>query len=718
MQAINTKIKLKMRHIIPHLILCLLTCGIFSQSIYAQCNEDINLQSQAEVDNFTTDYNCTVINGSLSISGTDITNLDALNGITSISQNLEIRGNDNLTSLAAFSNLNTLGGNLVVGLNESITIIDGFQNITNIGGHLQITTNPSLVSLDGLQNIVSVGRFVDIHQNDALTNLDGFQNLNTVFGQLDVRGNDVLTDINGLASIAHVSAFLRIKNNAMLQECCIIQCWLDAVEGDKYIGNNADVSGCKSLEDIATACTDVVLDCDRSYIVAFCFYDINNNGTYDEAAGEYGLNNQSVSIAPNSLYGFSDNEGYQTFTVQDGIYDLNIGNSTTWGTTGTTTYTVNANNGNSYQRNFALQPTTAYTDIKGDLSSAPNRCDNIVSYWLTYENKGTQINDGRIEFEPNELIEFISATPAPTLIENGKLYWDYEDLLPTHKETIELTFQMPSSDYMGETLYSEGFVQVFDDAGTTIDEYKFTYEPMLKCSYDPNDKAVLPAGVEEKHYTLFGERLTYTVRFENTGNDVAYDVAIKDVLDEDLDWSTLEIVASSHEVRTELTMEDGTIQFYFDDINLVDSGTDPIASQGFVKYMISPKTGLPEQTAIENTAAIYFDGNEPIITNTTLNTLVSELPNNTTATPQLPFNSFDFTLYPNPTESQISINLAESIRDGASIQVYNAYGQLIQAQPFNGTRLTIDLSKEVNGVYFVQLQADEQSVMKKVFLQH
>lgn len=706
-----------MRHIIPHLILCLLFCGIFNPSIYAQCNENINLQSQAEVDNFATDYNCTVINGSLSISGTDITNLDALNGITNISQNLEIRGNDNLTSLAAFSDLNTLGGNLVLALNESITGIDGFQNITNIGGHLQISTNPSLVSLDGFQNLVSVARYVDIHQNDALTNLDGFQNLNTVFGQLDIRGNDVLTDINGLANIVHVSAFLRIKNNEMLQECCIIQCWLDAVEGEKYIANNADVSGCQSLEDITTACMDVVLECDRSYIVGFCFYDINENGTYDEAEGEYGLNNQSINLTPNELYGFSDNEGYQTFTVQDGIYDLNLGNSTTWGSTGTTTYTLSADNGNSYQRNFGLTPTTMYTDIKGDLSSAQNRCDNLVSYWLSYENKGTEITNGRIEFTPNELIEFISATPAPTMIDNGKLYWDYEDLLPTHKETIELVFKMPSSDYMGEELYSEGFVYSFDDLGNTIDEYKFTYEPILKCSYDPNDKAVLPAGVEDKHYTLFGERLTYTVRFENTGNDVAYDVSIKDVLDEDLDWSTLEIVASSHDVRTELEMENGTIHFYFDDINLVDSGTDPIASQGFVKYMISHKTGLPEQTAIENTAAIYFDANEPIITNTTLNTLVSELPSDATATPHLPINSFDFALYPNPTESLISIDVQQPIREGASVQVYNAYGQLIQQQILNGTQTRIDLGKEENGVYFVQLQAGTQSMMKKVFLQ-
>jgi len=76
---------------------------------------------------------------------------------------------------------------------------------------------------------------------------------------------------------------------------------------------------------------------------------------------------------------------------------------------------------------------------------------------------------------------------------------------------------------------------------------------------------------------------------------------------------------------TEL-VDEQTLRFRFDDINLPDSTNDEPNSHGFVTFEISPKENLPSGTEIVNSAGIYFDFNEVIYTNEVLNTLVDSIP--------------------------------------------------------------------------------------------
>jgi hypothetical protein len=141
-------------------------------------------------------------------------------------------------------------------------------------------------------------------------------------------------------------------------------------------------------------------------------------------------------------------------------------------------------------------------------------------------------------------------------------------------------------------------------------------------SFDPNDKAVSPGGVTEAHYTPTGRALDYVVRFQNTGTDVAYRVAVVDTLSEHLDISTLQMGAVSHPYTMQVSGKGRPVlTFTFKDINLPDSTADEPRSHGRIQFSISPKDGLPEKTRVENFADIFFDYNEPVRTNTTANTL-------------------------------------------------------------------------------------------------
>lgn len=114
--------------------------------------------------------------------------------------------------------------------------------------------------------------------------------------------------------------------------------------------------------------------------------------------------------------------------------------------------------------------------------------------------------------------------------------------------------------------------------------------------------------------------MKYTVRFQNTGTYQATYVVIRDTLDQDLDALGFQTIASSHPYSL-IVEEDSILVFTFANINLPDSASDPIGSQGFVSYLMPHRGTLDIGTEITNQAAIYFDFNPPIFTNTVRNTI-------------------------------------------------------------------------------------------------
>lgn len=144
-------------------------------------------------------------------------------------------------------------------------------------------------------------------------------------------------------------------------------------------------------------------------------------------------------------------------------------------------------------------------------------------------------------------------------------------------------------------------------------------------SFDPNDKQATPPGAGPHHHLKPNSPLEYHIRFQNTGTDTAFTVYILDTLSAHLDIAQFQTGTASHPYQ--LTMlpptaaDEHILLFEFDSILLPDSATNQEASNGFVKFQIQMKPSLPLSTVIENDAAIYFDYNEAVLTNTVFHTL-------------------------------------------------------------------------------------------------
>lgn len=88
------------------------------------------LTTQADINSFQTFYpGCTDLHGGITINGDDITNLDGLNVITSVTGYVEISYNLNLTSISGLENVTFIGQDLFILGNYNLTTLWGLENI-------------------------------------------------------------------------------------------------------------------------------------------------------------------------------------------------------------------------------------------------------------------------------------------------------------------------------------------------------------------------------------------------------------------------------------------------------------------------------------------------------------------------------------------------------------------------------------------------------------
>jgi uncharacterized repeat protein (TIGR01451 family) len=156
-------------------------------------------------------------------------------------------------------------------------------------------------------------------------------------------------------------------------------------------------------------------------------------------------------------------------------------------------------------------------------------------------------------------------------------------------------------------------------------------------AFDPNDKAAVPTGVGAARLIEQGKEIEYLVQFQNTGTDTAFTVVVKDTFSAHFNLSTFKLNATSHVATWQLNPK-GILIVTFNNINLVDSFTNEKKSHGFFKYTIKLNDSIVTNTIVTNRAGIYFDFNDPIITNLTSHTIGKELLKNCLIKPTIAVN--------------------------------------------------------------------------------
>lgn len=229
-------------------------------------------------------------------------------------------------------------------------------------------------------------------------------------------------------------------------------------------------------------------------------------------------------------------------------------------------------------------------------------------------------------------------------------------------------------------------------------------------AYDPNDKSASPEGYGAQHFIYANTDLDYLIRFQNTGTDTAFTVIIRDTIAEQLDITTLQAGSSSHPYSWRIYGENAqAIEFTFNNIMLPDSFINEPASNGFVKFKIKQKAGNPIGTIIQNTAAIYFDFNEPIFTNTTFHEIGTNFIPDVVLSAledQSVFSS-QVLVYPNPfhTFTNISFEPKGQQTETYVLQVFDATGRMVQIMRSAEPIFRISSEDMSAGLYFYRIDA-------------
>lgn len=439
----------------------------------------------------------------------------------------------------------------------------------------------------------------------------------------------------------------------------------------------------------------------RNIIQGTVRVDLDANGCSEADSGVQNVL-VTTSDGTHTFSSFTNENGQYTLYAGEGTYTTSIttplsnypsnpGEQTTTFTSQNQTETID----------FCLEPSTLFDDV--EVSMVPlndARPGFEANYRIHVKNNGTNPINSELVFTYNAAkFSFLNASSSTSSQTTNSLHFTITNLLAFETKIIDVAFQVATlpTTTLGETVtFTAAAVENINDI--TPENNTITFNQILVGAYDPNDIRVLEGpqiAIEDAD-----DYLHYIIRFQNTGNYFAQNVKITNELDDKLDWTTFQPESSSHDNRIEI-IDGSTVNFIFNAIYLPAITQDEAASQGFISYKIKPKTDVVIGDIFSNDAAIYFDFNPPIFTNTVTTEVVEFVLS------QPSFMMKELTLYPNPTQNRFTVSSTEPME---KVEVYNQLGQLVLSQKATNT---IDISGLGKGVYMVRLYDQQKQVIVK-----
>lgn len=349
-------------------------------------------------------------------------------------------------------------------------------------------------------------------------------------------------------------------------------------------------------------------------------------------------------------------------------------------------------------RSFALQPIPNQQDVQVLLTHvSAARPGMLVTYHLQYRNVGTvPIGAGTVRVTADGRLALYSST-RPATVNGQVLTWAYTNLLPGQTRSVRVVFRLAATTPLGTVLSSTAVINPLSGDLEPTDNTSVA-ERTVTGSFDPND-------IQVNHVVLNttqvqrGEWLEYTIRFQNHGTDTAFSVLLTDTLPAALlQMSTLQVLGALHNSSWGFNGS-GVVIFRFDDIRLPAQITNPLASDGFVRFRVRPRGSLVVGDLIPNRAAIAFDYNAPLLTNTALTTVFDPLGTAADAA-----SAAALSVWPNPAGGVLHIETASAL---PRLTLLDATGREVRAigVPPTGAarvRATLPLSGLAPGLYLLR----------------
>jgi uncharacterized repeat protein (TIGR01451 family) len=441
----------------------------------------------------------------------------------------------------------------------------------------------------------------------------------------------------------------------------------------------------------------------------YVYFDLNKNNQID--TGEPLAANLAIgSSTGDTIYTFTDKQGFFMIPFSDlGNYTLtvkNVQNEYPYFGPSPASASISFNKyGNFLNQNFALQATRDIADGKISITyyGVP-RPNGTITTKIVYKNTGTTALSGTYHVIKNSSkLTTVRSKDSWAAVKGDTTIYNFT-LQPLEEKYNLIDWKLSSTASLTDTFIIKTVLHnVPELAGNNKDSALIP----VRSSFDPNDKQALPfAAVNHDSALVQKEFLHYIIRFQNTGNDTAFTITVKDTLGAKLDINTFQLVSASHNLQVQWE-NPRTAVFYFSNILLPDSTTNESLSHGYVRFRIKPVAGVALTDSIYNKAAIYFDYNAPVITNTVLSTFAKRIPV-VTGIGDLTNLSKNMVLYPNPVREEIICKIVKHpAGELLTITLYDIQGkqilQKVKKSTGGETFITLPAMALLQGLYTLQV---------------
>ncbi|RYG53424.1 MAG: T9SS type A sorting domain-containing protein, partial [Chitinophagaceae bacterium] len=347
------------------------------------------------------------------------------------------------------------------------------------------------------------------------------------------------------------------------------------------------------------------------------YADFNNNGIF--SGYDAPIQNLLINHQPSNSLNSSHLEGYYQVSVDTGDYLLTPQiNVPPYFDVAPISRNGNlASTGNEIDElDFRLVPTGNFKEVSIDITQINRlRAGSQVQYMVNYKNNGTNMASGEYYLVFDNALQFLTSDSAASGTFSDSLVFQYVNLAPFESRSNALSFSTGTTLTFADTLNIRSVI--LPVAGDTIPSNNtYALDSPVFGPFDPNQKTVLPKESIRIGDALAGtQEVEYTLQFQNTGNDTAFNVIVTDSLSGLLNINTLRLISSSHPFKLNV-ISNNLLEFRFMNIMLVDSFQNEPKSHGFVKFRIKPHTSVSLIDTIYNNCHIFFDYNLPITTNT------------------------------------------------------------------------------------------------------
>ncbi|HRH37644.1 MAG TPA: T9SS type A sorting domain-containing protein [Flavobacteriales bacterium] len=417
--------------------------------------------------------------------------------------------------------------------------------------------------------------------------------------------------------------------------------------------------------------------------------------------GEANASNLIVEIQPGPYYA-SSSGGYSA-TVPNGSYTL----TTTGAAVAQSCPAASTVNGNHVFSNIGHQPTIPL-DVAIGLASGPARPGFELHYNMIVQNLSSSASGATtttLTFDPT--VTFTSAWPTPTSVVGGVITWNQPSLDIFQEREYQVHFHVPSDvGLIGTELIASASVNTANMDGDLANNIAGT-SVIITSSFDPNDKLASTSSrlSNNLYYIDEDQWIDYVIHFQNTGTDTAFNVVVTDTLPSSLDPSTISLVTASHSHQWNLGGQ-GVLRVVFPNILLPDSNVNEGTSHGLISFRVRPRQPLLPGTSIENVANIFFDFNDPVITEPSV--LTAEF-----STGGAGDEASALSLSPVPVSDLLRITTEGPIE---MVVVLAADGREVMRRTVRAANGSIDVSSLRAGSYFLLATMNNGSLVRERFI--